>query len=150
MKKQIRLLFILASVNFFLFMSCNKSDDPPPSPKTKTQLVTQNTWKFKSATVGGSPYTLPSCQTDNILSFNTSGTGTVDEGATKCNAGDPQITSFNWVFQNSETEILFSAPLFTNGSNTVTLVSLTETELILSMPVSTPGPILMVQITFQH
>ena len=153
MKKQLRLLFVLVAANFFIFSSCHKSDStPPPAPKTKTQLITQGTWKFKSATVGGSPYTFPSCQTDNILSFGTagSGTGTVDEGVTKCNAGDPQINNFTWVFQNNETEILLSTPLFTNGSNTVTVISLTETELVLSMPVSTPGPVLIVQVTFQH
>ena len=150
MKKQVTLLIVFIAANFFIYSSCNKNDYNPPAPKTKTQLITQSTWKFKSATVGGSPYTFPSCQTDNILSFSTAGTGTVDEGATKCNAGDPQTNNFTWVFQNSETEILLSAPIFTNGSNTVTVNSITETELVLSMPVSTPGPVLIVQVTFQH
>jgi len=149
MKKQLSFLFVLIAANFFIYSSCNKDDYTPPTPKTKTQLITQSNWKFKSATVGGSPYTFPSCQTDNILSFSTAGTGTVDEGATKCNAGDPQINNFTWVFQNSETEILLSAPLFPNGSNTVTVNSITETELILTIPV-TIGPTIMVQVTFQH
>lgn len=149
MKKYLPFFAVPLFATLFLFSSCNKDNTDPP--KTKRELLVQASWKFKSATVNGIPFTsLPACQTDNIYSFNTAGTGVADEGATKCNIGDPQTNPFTWSFQNAETEILLSSPLFTNGSPTITLISISETELIVSFPYSTPGPILIVQVTFQH
>lgn len=149
MKKQLSLLIVLIAAGFLLFTSCNKKDNPPS--KTKTQLITQSTWKVKSATVNGSPYTLQACQQDNIYTFVSTGSGSTDEGATKCNSGDPQTTSFTWSFQNNETAILFSSPLFTGGTNMVDLVSLSETELVILISISPgPGPTFIVKVTFQH
>lgn len=149
MKKYLPFLVVTLFSALFLFSSCNKDNNDPP--KTKRELLVQASWKFKSATVAGAPYNnFPSCQTDNILSFNNSGSGVADEGATKCNAGDPQTNPFTWSFQNADTEIQLSSALFTNGGTTITLISISETELVISFPVSTPGPIIIVQVTFQH
>jgi hypothetical protein len=148
MKKHLLFLFVLISANIFLFSSCKKNNDPPS--KTKTELISQNTWKFKTATVGGTTFTFPSCLTDLILTFATNGTGNLDEGPTKCNATDPQTTTFTWFFQNNETELVTSAPLIPNGSTTFTIVSLTESELVVTFGYSTPGPIINVQATFIH
>jgi hypothetical protein len=152
MKKQIRLLFVLVAANFFIFSSCHKTDTPP-APKTKTQLLTQATWKFKSATAGGSDASgyLLACQKDNIYTFLAAGTGTVDEGLTKCNVADPQTTSLTWNFATNETILHVSAPLFSNTGNDFTLVSLTETVIVVST-YYTPlvGPSILVTITFLH
>lgn len=89
MKKHIVLSIFIALFGLFIFNSCsNKSDNTPP-PKTKTQLLTQATWKFKSATIGGIDATgqVQACQRDNVLTFLSNGSGSGDEGATKCNAG---------------------------------------------------------------
>ena len=153
MKKQISFLLILIAANFFIFSSCNKSEDPPPPPKTKTQLLTQSTWKFKSATASGTDISsqLQTCQKDNILTFAAAGTGTVDEGATKCNAIDPQISSLTWNFASGETILHVSTSLFAGTGNDFTLISLTETELVVSIGYAPPvGPILLIVITFQH
>jgi len=135
-----------------LAVSCGKDDDTP-APKTKTQLLTQATWKFKSATVGGTDYSssLQACQRDNIYTFVANGTGTADEGATKCNAADNQTNPLTWNFASNETILFISVTLFTNTSNMFTLISLTETELVVST-VYTPigGPSLTVVVTFQH
>lgn len=151
MKKQLSFLLVLIASNFFIFSSCNKDDVPTPTPKTKTQLLTQGTWKYKSATVGGVPYTIQACIQDNIYTYMVAGTGTIDEGATKCNAGDPQTTSFTWNFQASETILYISTILFPGGSNTFTLVSLTETEAVISQGITIGGgPTQNVVVTFQH
>ena len=148
MKKYPFFLAAALPVLLFLFSSCKKEDD---TPKTKTELLTQASWKYKSATVAGTPYNnFNSCQKDNILSFSVSGNGAMDEGATTCNAGDPQSMPFTWVFQNGETLIQFSSPLYTNGDNTVTLVSVTETQLVLIIPITTLGPTFLVEVTFEH
>jgi hypothetical protein len=130
------------------FSSCSKDDD---DPKSKEELMAQGSWKFKSATNNGAPYTsFPTCQTDNILSFNLAGTGVLDEGTTKCSVGDPQTRSFNWSLVNNKTEIQLSTPLFENTGTTVTLNSVTDSQLVITVGVATPGPVIAVQITFEH
>jgi hypothetical protein len=153
MKKQLQLLVVLISANFFIFSSCNKSTDPPPAPKTKTQLLAQGTWKFKSATASGTDISssLQTCQKDNVLTFTTAGTGTVDEGLTKCNVADPQTSPLTWNFASNETILHVSTTLFSGTGNDFTLISLTETELVVSIGYAPPvGPILLIVITFQH
>ncbi|HMK26386.1 MAG TPA: hypothetical protein VK483_10175 [Chitinophagaceae bacterium] len=153
MKKQLRFLFVLIAANFFIYSSCNKDDAPAPTPKTKTQLMTQSSWKFKSATANGSDASglLQACQKDNFYIFLAAGTGTADEGLTKCNAGDPQTTNLTWNFANNETMLHISTSLFTNTSNDFTLVSISETELVVSTFYTPPvGAAVLVTITFQH
>ena len=153
MKKQLGFLFVLIAANFFIYSSCNKSDYTPPAVKTKTQLLTQSSWKFKSATANGADASgyLQACQKDNIYTFLAAGTGTADEGPTKCNVSDPQATSLTWNFANNETMLHISTALFTNTSNDFTLISLSETELVVSTTYTPPvGPVILVTITFQH
>ncbi len=133
-------------------VSCQKEDNTPP-PKTKTELISQSTWKFSAATVGGSDVSgfLQTCQKDNILTFAaTGGTGTLDEGPTKCNSGDPQTRPFTWNFLNNETELFISATLFTGGSSTFTLVTLTETQLVVSQVITVSGTAQTAIVTFVH
>jgi hypothetical protein len=153
MKKQLSFLFVLIAANFFIYSSCKKNDYTPPTPKTKTELLTLNSWKFRSATAGGSDASsyLQACQKDNIYTFLTAGTGTTDEGPTKCNAGDPQTTNLTWNFAASETILHISSVLFTNTSNDFTLISLSETELVVQTYYTPPiGPTILITISFQH
>ena len=147
-----RTAFLMAAFASILvvFSSCDKDETPP---KTKTQLLAQGTWKFKSATVSGSDVSglLQTCQKDNLLTFNTNGNGVVSEGATKCDPADPDSNPFTWTFASAETIINVSSPLFTNGSTSLTLVSLTDTELVVSQAYNPPfGVSLLMTITFQH
>jgi hypothetical protein len=140
-------LLLFLSISFFI-VSCDKDDDP--APKTKTQLLAQDTWKFSAATVGGadaSPF-LQTCQKDNVMTFNAAGTGNINEGATKCNAPDPQDNPFTWTWQNNETMLQASAVFFTGGSNTFTLVGLSETQLELSQMITLGGTPQKVVVTF--
>jgi hypothetical protein len=153
MKKQLGFLCVLIAANFFIYSSCNKSDYNPPTPKTKTELLTQGSWKFKSATANGGDASgfLSACQKDNIYTFLAAGTGTADEGLTKCNGADPQTTSLTWSFLTNETILHINTALFTNTSNDFTLISLSETELVVSTFYTPPvGPVVLVTITFQH
>lgn len=153
MQKQLLSLTIFLS--FLFITSCGK-DDNPVVVKTKTQLISQSTCKFKSATANGvdvsnqSPPFDP-CRKDNILTFTAALTGTIDEGPSKCNPADLQTTSFTWNFASNETILHISTALFTGGSNDFTLVSLTETELVVSQGYTPPvGPSILMVITFQH
>jgi len=150
MRKQLLLTISILAIAF-LFTGCGKEKDPAPA-KTKTQLLSQATWKFSNATVGGTDVSafLQTCQKDNILTFAAAGTGTVDEGTTKCNAGDPQTSPFTWSFQSSETILFISATLFTGGNSTFTLVSLSETQLVVSQNVTVSGTTQNAVVTFIH
>ena len=119
---------------------------------TKKYYITRTTWKFSIAKVGGidASSSLQTCQKDNILTFLALGTGTNDEGATKCAAGDPQSTSFTWNFLTSETQIFISSTLFTGGSNTFNIVTLSSTQLILSQTITLSGLPVTVEVTFIH
>jgi hypothetical protein len=119
---------------------------------TKTYNITRSTWRFSVARVSGIDVSssLPSCQKDNTLQFvatgSGTGTGTLDEGPTKCNAGDPQTTPFTWNFLNNETQLFISATLFTGGSSTFNVVSITSTQLVVSQIISGQN----VEVTFIH
>lgn len=150
MKKQIFFLSACFSLMILSIPACQK-DETTPVPKTKTELLTQGSWKFSTATLNGSDVSsqLPACQRDNIMTFAAAGTGTVDEGPTKCNSGDPQTNNFTWSFQSSETILQMSAPIFSGGSNSSTIVTLNETQLVLSQTVTIGTPQTVV-VTFIH
>jgi len=142
-------LLILIAI---LHVNCSKDDDSAPTAKTKTELITKASWKFSDAKVGGASVSafLETCQKDNILTFLSAGTGTADEGATKCDAADPQTNPFTWSFQTNETELFVSTPFFTGGSSTFTIVSLTETQLVVSQNITISGSTQNAVITFVH
>jgi Lipocalin-like domain len=154
MKKHYLALFICFIAVLSFLPGCGKDNDPaPPAPKTKTQLISQSTWRFSSATVGGLDASafLQACQKDNTLAFVAAGTGTLDEGASKCNpTTDPQTSPFTWSFQSSESMLIVSATLFTGGSSTFTLVSLNETQLVLSQVITLGGIPQTAIVTFIH
>ncbi len=135
-----------------LIVSCKKNDSTNPTPKTKTDLLAQGSWKFSKATVGGADASsfLETCKKDNIATFAAAGTGTLDEGATKCNAADPQTAPFTWNFKTNETELFISTILFTGGNSTFILVSLSETELVLSQNITVSGSTQNAVVTFVH
>lgn len=120
---------------------------------TKKYFITRNTWRFSSAKIGTTDISasLQTCQKDNILTFAAAGTGTNDEGATKCNAGDPQTTPFTWNFAANETQLFISSTLFAGGSNTFNIVTLSSTQMVLSQSITVP-PLgaQNVEVTFNH
>ena len=149
MKKQIALLIVCSLTILFLLPACQKDDNNPPAAKTKTELISQSTWKFSAATVGGADASayLQACQKDNIYTFVAAGTGTIDEGPSRCNGSDPQTNPFTWNFLSNETMLHISTVLFSGGSNDFTLVSLTATQLIASQNYPPYGTIV---VTFIH
>lgn len=150
MKRQFAILTVILLVVALWLTRCNKDDDTPA--KTKTQLIAQSSWRFSGVTVNGinAAAFIPTCQKDNILTFATNNSGTSEEGLTKCNVGDPPTVFFTWSFQNNETTLFVSATLFTGGSSTFNLVSLTETELVLSQMITLNGSQQNAVVAFVH
>lgn len=140
---------------FFIFSACKKNDNPSTSVvKTKTELLTQRPWRLTAATIpGGQSITnfIQDCQKDNIHSFFAGGTGNTDEVIIKSNPADPQSNAFTWTFQSSETSLYISNILYTTGSNTFTIVSISESTLIVYQFISLPAGIpASVTFTFNH
>lgn len=150
MKKQLAILLTSLCLALFIFPACRKDEDP--KQKTKTELLTQSSWRFGAATVGGTDVSgfLQACQKDNTMIFLAAGTGTLNEGPMKCNGSDPQTTPFTWSFSSGETLLNISATLFTGGSNTFTIVALNETQLVLSQIITVGGSPQNVVVTFLH
>lgn len=139
---------LLLLLCLFVVAACKKSS----TAKTNTELLAQTTWKFSAATVNGSDVSsfLQTCQKDNILTFQSNGNGDVDEGATKCNSNDPQSNSFTWNFLSNETMLHVSAILFTGGSSDFSLITLTETQLVVSQDIDVNGSTQNAVVTFTH
>ena len=150
MKKQTWIFPVITIFFIFCFAACSKD---PVHVKTNTELVSQSTWKFDNAKVGGTDVSafVQACQKDNIITFVSTGSGTLDEGASKCNSGDPQTTPFTWNFTSGETVLHVSTILFTGGSSDFTIVTLSETQLILSQNITITGMGTQnAVITFKH
>jgi hypothetical protein len=137
-----------------LLGACKKNNDKDNTPaKTKTELISTGSWKFSTATVGGNNVAafLQACQKDNILTFTSTGTGTIDEGTAKCNAGDPQTSPFTWNFASSETILHVSAVFFTGGSNDFNIVEISATKLVGSQNIEVgAGGSQTAVVTFVH
>jgi len=128
----------------------------PSSSKSNTTYVTQSSWKIQSVGIdankdGTVDYdatsSLQACQLDNIYTFKSDGTGTTDEGATKCNSTDPQTTPFTWVFKNSEKVISGNFGI-TNGDANIS--TLNDTNFVIwrdSTYASTP---VRIYVTLKH
>jgi hypothetical protein len=103
------------------------------------QLITQASWKYDTAGIGADnsgtivtslpPGIIKDCQKDNTITFMSNGTGTEDEGPTKCDSASPQTTNFTWSFAANQTEIVSTDSLFVAIGDTLTITSLTTTQL---------------------
>lgn len=156
------LSFFALVFSITIFSGCQKDESTSNTPKTKTELITSKAWKYNDAKIdtdnnGTGDLALPagfveSCQTDNTITFTTNGSGSIDEGATKCDAGDPQSIPFTWSFTNNETNINFSSAVFAGIGGDFKLVSLTETDLVISQSLTIPpSPFpLTIVATFKH
>ena len=131
------------------FVACKKSS---PHVKTKTELLTQTAWKLSTANAtgfGDITSQVPACYKDNIYTFVSNGTGTINESTNICSPST--AGPFTWSFLNNETTLHLSATIFTGGSSDFTLVTLNETNLVISQVVTiAPLPATTVAFTFIH
>ena len=151
---QKKILYAAISIFFIssFIIACKKNSDNNNTPKTKTELISASVWKFDNAKVSGVDISglLDDCDKDNTVTFVSNGSGTADEGPAKCNSGDPQTISFTWTFENNETTIQATAPLFPGGNGTFTIVTLTDTQLVVSQDITVSGVTQNAVITFKH
>jgi len=142
MKKVILSVAVLAVI----FTGCKKNDDDPAPSKTKTELLTANTWILSGATAdksvdydgnGNSSIDvfsqMDACEKDDFTIFLNNDnikSGISYEGALPCNGGTANdVYAFTWAFNSTETILTTS---FDGDSSDVILVELTDTTLKIS------------------
>jgi hypothetical protein len=139
MIKQIRWPFAILCL--FTLGACEKEVDPPP---TNTQLLTQSSWKFQSASAAGTDITNNpqfvasfGCIKDDVITFSSSGSGSITEGTNVCSPTTATST-MAWTFQTNETQLSMSHGLFPGGSGLFTIETLSETTLKVSQNITIP------------
>jgi hypothetical protein len=113
--------------------SCKKDE----KSKTKGELLTTGSWHVTAYTVdpaldwdgNGSVETnvyaiMDECIKDDHTTFHSDGSGELDEGATKCDDGDPQTVPLTWVFSQNETQLTVQGVKYL-------IETLTETQLVI-------------------
>jgi hypothetical protein len=133
--RKINLLLIVSL--FLATLSCKKDDAP-----SKKDLLCGKNWILVSETVSpainfnGILITdlyaqLDDCTKDDISKFNTNGTYTFEEGATKCDVNDPQVwDSGTWVFNSDQTILVLTSP--ENGTINAEIIELTSSKVVTS------------------
>ena len=132
------LAFLLTGL---IFMACNKDDDNSTPPVTAFDLLTSGTWSIdtiafdadKNGTIDTPiPGGFQACDLDNTLTFNKDSTGIYDEGPSKCATVDPQSIDFGWQLKSGDSVINFSGNLPDELKGDVNILTLTNTQFILS------------------
>jgi hypothetical protein len=147
--KSFNFVLIILSAAVIFFTNCKKDSN---NTKTKTDFLVQGSWKFDNATVSGTDVssTIQPCQKDNTITFALGGNGTLNEGATKCNAADSQSRAFTWSLTANETLLHVNDTLFTGGSSDFNVVTLDDNQLVLSQNINILGTLQPAVVTFKH
>jgi hypothetical protein len=157
--KKLQKIFALLFFSFSLiWISCGKDSTNGPSTM---ELITSSPWKFSRATANGLDVSafVDQCIKDNLLTFTVAtpnNTGNMNEGASKCNAADPQQVEFTWTFDESFQKMAITSvgggaiPLLPGGGNEFTLVSVNQTQMVLSQTVTFAGTSQAVQVVLVH
>lgn len=142
-----------------MLFSC-KEETPVPS---KTDLLTGKNWKWVAGSispaydifgigvlVGNDYFTrVPECWRDDRWVFSKAQKFTHEEGATRCNLGDPQIyVQGTWTFEPGENAIKVSK----NGSGGFlwTVNELTSTSLVVTETFKDDGQTYNISYSFGH
>lgn len=130
MKKHVFTLILVAAAFITPGTGCKKDKE---APKTKTQLLTQASWKFSSASASGTDITnnaAIACIKDDVITFNSNLNGTISEGSIVCSP--TTAGNFTWSFQSGETQLQMSSGIYPAGSGLFTITALTETSLTIT------------------
>jgi len=125
-------------------LSCKKHTEE----KSVTQLLTQKTWTLVSygydhntnGVIDAAEESIRDCDKDNSYTFNTDGTGVVEDNTLTCGNGISEMP-FTWQFTNNETTIDFLTGI-------VTILKLNNEQLIISHNANSGTPRYME--TFKH
>jgi hypothetical protein len=151
MKKQFGYTLAYFSIILILLTACQKEEEV--APPTKAEILSSSPWVFQSATAGGTDVSnnvALACIKDNTLTFTKTGGYTVTEGTIVCSPTTAGTFTLN--FQTNDTQLILSSPLFPGGNGTCDIITLNETNLVVSQNVTIPPSLTPIQVvfTFKH
>ena len=150
------LSFVL--VSFLLaFMGCKDDEGTTtPTTATKTKLISASPWILKSLTINPGADdgdgniitnlydTNEACDNDDEIIYNANGTGSYNEGATKCDPdGDQELGSFTWSFNSAESQLI-------EDGETYDLGELSESKMIQQSSFNEEGTNYTITATYTH
>jgi hypothetical protein len=147
----VKLTGILTLALLVIVSSCSKNDEPSAS---KAQMIARN-WKQTDllASQAGTPAVsvfdtfFEPCNKDDIWQFKSDGTYTVVEGASKCDAADPDtVTTGTWQLTDNDTKIIIDDA--SEPAQTLNIVELTSTSFKLSGTETISGVVVTATIVF--
>lgn len=149
-RKTLLILTLICAV----IAACTKSDSSSPSGAS---ILVNGKWQLTdvSVLIPGSSLsvsifdTIPACVKDNFYTFTSDSTVTLDEGATKCDASDPQTTSGSWELLNNNTQLKTLDPL-TSESTTVSIVKLNSSSVVLQDTATYMGMLVNATVTLTN
>jgi len=140
------LVGIIMISSIYFQSSCSKDEDSGPA---NTELIASAAWKYNNSGADvnndgfidapAPPGYILDCDKDNTITFKNDGTGTLNEGAIKCDPSSPQTSAFTWSFTTAGTYINFSTDVMTGFGGLVKILKLTSTELNLSKEINIGG-----------
>jgi hypothetical protein len=143
-----------------LMVSCSKKTNSSQGSNMNMTLLTSAAWTYDTAGIGDDssgtivtglpPGILQQCQKEDTLYFYNNGTGAENSGPLKCDSTSPESTPFTWSFNNSETAITSSDSLFAGFGGSITITSLTSTQLHLLKVVTVQTIPFIVDIYLKH
>ncbi len=150
MQKQNFILVLFAAAFLTAGTGCQKET---AAPKTKTELLTQASWKFSTASASGTDITMNpaiACIKDDVITFTSSTAGTITEGTIVCSP--TTAGNFTWSLQSSETQLQMSSGIYPAGAGLFTITALTETSLTITQDVIIPpsSTAIPVSATYTH
>ncbi|MFM9944541.1 MAG: hypothetical protein ACKVQB_04845, partial [Bacteroidia bacterium] len=114
-----------------VFAACkDENDDTPVITKTKMEMLTTGSWISTDVLYSGFSVwdSVSACEKDNFYTLKADSTGTLDEGTTKCDTADLQLTQILWKLSSDEKRI-------TLDDQTGELILLSETAMNIKMTV---------------
>jgi hypothetical protein len=133
-------LFAIAILFTVIILSCKKKNSDSSGGANKITLLTQSSWQFNNAGTDADKNRtidqdlssfISACLKDNTIIFSSGGSGTVNEGASKCDPNDPQTIPLTWSFANNETVINISGNAIAGKGGQYKIATLTDTQLSL-------------------
>lgn len=135
-KKSLFRTLLLCSAAAILFASCKKEEET--TTPTPSELLTRSAWKLvkeeeKQNNGSWVDYTnaIPACEKDDLFVLKTDNKYEVNEGASKCSSGDPNIVEQGgWALVDNNTGIKYNKD-FGTVYDTEKIELLNENTLIL-------------------
>ncbi|HTQ26489.1 MAG TPA: hypothetical protein VMI35_00100 [Puia sp.] len=153
MKKTFFIVFLLPASILYMTTGCSKSGSSNNgnnnNEDANMKLITAGPWIYDTAGVGADnsgtivyalpPGTIKDCQKEDTLYFKSDGTGTEVQGPLKCDTSNTKPVTFTWAFNSQENMLTSSDTLFASFGGSITITSLTSTQLHLLTQVTVSG-----------